>query len=66
MHWIQAKKSHEDAQPVIKVKVVADGRAEIEGDDLKLTPGITTLATSVRRSAWAAAPNGGRSITCCT
>ena len=40
MHWIQAKKSHEDAQPIIKVKVVAvhdDGRAEIEGHDLKLT-----------------------------
>jgi hypothetical protein len=32
MHWIQAKKSHEDAQPIIKVKVTAvhdDGRAEI-------------------------------------
>jgi len=31
MHWIQGKKSHEDAQPIIKVKVVAvhdDGRAE--------------------------------------
>jgi hypothetical protein len=40
MHWIQGKKSHEDGQPVIKVKVVAvhdDGRVEIEGDDLKLT-----------------------------
>ena len=40
MHWIQAKKSHEDGQPIIKVKVVAvhdDGRVEIEGDDLKLT-----------------------------
>ena len=40
MHWVQAKKSHEDAQPIIKVKVVAvhdNGRAEIEGDDLKLT-----------------------------
>jgi hypothetical protein len=40
MHWIQAKKSHEDAQPIIKAKVVAvhdDGRAEIEGDELKLT-----------------------------
>jgi hypothetical protein len=32
--------AHEDAQPIIKVKVVDvhdDGRAEIEGDDLKLT-----------------------------
>jgi hypothetical protein len=40
MHWIQGKKSHEDGQPVIKVKVVAvhdDGRVEIQGDDLKLT-----------------------------
>jgi len=40
MHWIQGKKSHEDGQPVIKVKVVAvhdDGHVEIEGDDLKLT-----------------------------
>ena len=40
MHWIQAKKSHEDDQPVVKVKVVAvhdDGRVEIEGVDLKLT-----------------------------
>jgi hypothetical protein len=39
-HWIQAKKSHEDGQPIIKVKVVAvddDGRVEIEGHDLKLT-----------------------------
>ena len=40
MHWIQGKKSHEDAQPIIKVKVVAvhdDRRAEIESHDLKLT-----------------------------
>jgi hypothetical protein len=40
MHWIQAKKSYEDGQPIIKVKVTAvhdDGRAEIEGDDVKLT-----------------------------
>ena len=40
MHWIQAKKSHEDAQPIIKVKVVAvhdDGRAGIEGHNLELT-----------------------------
>jgi hypothetical protein len=40
MHWIQLKKSHEDGQPIIKVKVVAvheDGRVEIEGNDLKLT-----------------------------
>ncbi len=40
MHWIQAKKSHEDGQPIIKVNVVAvhdDGRVEIEGRDLKLT-----------------------------
>jgi hypothetical protein len=40
MHWIQLKKSHEDGQPIIKVKVVAvhdDGRVEIEGHDLKLT-----------------------------
>ena len=40
MHWIQFKKSHEDGQPIIKVKVVAvhdDGHVEIEGGDLKLT-----------------------------
>ena len=40
MRWIQAKKSHEDGQPIIKVKVAAvhdDGRLEIESDDLKLT-----------------------------
>ena len=40
MHWIEGKKSHEDGQPNIKVKVVAvhdDGRVEIEGDELKLT-----------------------------
>jgi hypothetical protein len=40
MHWIQGKKSLEDGQPIIKVKVVAvhdDGRVEIEGDDLELT-----------------------------
>jgi hypothetical protein len=40
MHWIQGKKSLEDGQPIIRVKVVAvhdDGRAEIEGHDLKLT-----------------------------
>jgi hypothetical protein len=40
MHWIQAKKSHEDGQPIIKVKVVAvhdDGRVEIEGRDVQLT-----------------------------
>jgi len=40
MHWIQGKKSHDDGQPIIKVKVVAvhdDGRVEIEGDELKLT-----------------------------
>jgi hypothetical protein len=39
MHWIQAKKSHEDGQPIIKVTVVAvhdDGRVEIEGNDLKM------------------------------
>ncbi|MCV7401284.1 hypothetical protein H7K24_14090 [Mycobacterium fragae] len=40
MHWIQRKKSHEDGQPIIKVKVVAvhdDGHVEIEGGDLRLT-----------------------------
>src|ERR1700679_104384 len=40
MHWIQGKKSHEDEQPIIKVKLVAvhdDGHLEIQGDDLKLT-----------------------------
>jgi hypothetical protein len=40
VHWIQAKKSHEDDQRVVKVKFVAvhdDGRVEIEGVDVKLT-----------------------------
>jgi hypothetical protein len=40
MHWIQWKKSHEEGQPIIKVKIVAvhdDGRVEIEGGDLKAT-----------------------------
>jgi len=40
MHWIQTKKSHEDGQPIIKVKVTAvhdDGHVEIEGADLKPT-----------------------------
>ena len=40
MHWIQRKKSCEDGQPIVKVKVVAvhdDGCVEIEGDDVKLT-----------------------------
>ena len=40
MHWIQGKKSHEDAQPIINVKVVAvhdDGRVDIEARDLNLT-----------------------------
>jgi len=40
MHWIQAKKSHEDDQPIINVKVTAvhdNGRVEIEGNELKLT-----------------------------
>ena len=38
-HWIQGKKSHEDGQPIFKVKVVAvrdDGRVEIEGHDSNL------------------------------
>ncbi|HZE16360.1 MAG TPA: hypothetical protein VE197_11970 [Mycobacterium sp.] len=41
MPWIQGKKSLEDGQPIIEVKVVAvhdDGRVEIEGQNLKLTP----------------------------
>jgi hypothetical protein len=40
--WIQGKKSHEDGEPIIKVKVVAvhtDGRVEIEGRDMQLTLG---------------------------
>jgi len=38
VHWIQAKKSVEDQQPVIDVAVVVhdDGRVGIEGDELKL------------------------------
>jgi hypothetical protein len=45
MHWIQGKKSHEDGQPVIKVKVVAvhdDGRVEIEGDECTPPPRTST------------------------
>ncbi len=40
MHWIQGKKSHEDGQPIIQVKVIAvrdNGHVEIEGHELKLT-----------------------------
>jgi hypothetical protein len=38
-HWIRAKKSVEDQQPVTDVAVVLhdDGRVGIEGDELKLT-----------------------------
>ena len=67
MHWIQGKKSHEDGQPIIKVKVVAvhdDGRAEIEGDELKLTLWYHDPDRLRRRSSSVAAPNGSRSITC--
>ena len=39
VHWIQAKKSVEEQQPVIDVAVVVhdDGRIDIQGDDLNLT-----------------------------
>jgi hypothetical protein len=40
IHSIQMKKSWEDHQPIIPVKVVAvhdDGRVQIEGSDVKLT-----------------------------
>ncbi|WP_141562732.1 hypothetical protein [Mycobacterium neglectum] len=40
MHWIHGKKSFEDGQPIIRVKVVAvkdDGYIDIEGDGLELT-----------------------------
>jgi hypothetical protein len=39
MHWIQAKKSWEDEQPMIDVSIVVhlDGRIDLEGDDLKVT-----------------------------
>ena len=39
VHWIQAKKSVEEQQPVIDVAVVVhdDGRVDIHGDDLNLT-----------------------------
>jgi hypothetical protein len=39
LHWIQGKKSHEDGQPVIRVKVVAvhdDRHVDIEGNDFEL------------------------------
>ena len=40
MHWIQMKKSREDDQPIIPVKVVAvqdDGRVDIDSSDGELT-----------------------------
>ena len=39
VHWIQAKKSVEEEQPVIDVAVVVhdDGRVDIEGDELNRT-----------------------------
>ena len=39
VHWIQAKKSAEEGQPVIDVAVVVhdDGRVDIQADDLNLT-----------------------------
>jgi hypothetical protein len=39
MHWIQAKKSWEDEQPMIDVSIMVhhDGRVDLEGDELKLT-----------------------------
>jgi hypothetical protein len=39
MHWIQAKKSWEDEQPMIDVSIVVhhDGRVDLEGDELTLT-----------------------------
>lgn len=51
LHSIQGKKSHEDGQPIIKVKVVTvhdDGFVEVEGHELKLRlwyhdPVITSL-----------------------
>ena len=38
MHWIQAKKSWEDEQPMIDVSIVVhhDGHIDLEGDELKL------------------------------
>ena len=38
VHWIQAKKSAENPQPVIDVSIVVhpDGRVDFEGDELKL------------------------------
>jgi hypothetical protein len=39
MHWIQAKKSWEDEQPMIDVSIVVhhDGRVDLEGYELTLT-----------------------------
>jgi hypothetical protein len=39
MHWIQAKKSWEDEQPVIDVSIVVhlDGRVDLEGYEVKVT-----------------------------
>jgi hypothetical protein len=39
MHWIQAKKSWEDEQPMIDVSIMVhhDGRVDLEGNELKLT-----------------------------
>ena len=52
VHWIQAKKSVEEEQPVIDVAVVVhdDGRVGIEGDELKLT--MWNHDPDRLRSAW--------------
>ena len=67
VHWIQAKKSMEDQQPVIDVAVVVhdDGRVGIEGDELKLTMWNHVACASAsrrvrnRRSATVAPGAGG-------
>jgi hypothetical protein len=69
MHWIQAKKSHEDRQPIHKVRIVAvhdDGQVEIEGHDLKLTLWYhdpDQLRSALRFGGYA---DGSPSFTCWT
>jgi hypothetical protein len=61
VHWVQAKKSREPGQPVIRVTVTAvhdDGRVELEGDDLKATmwhhdpAHLRSVLSAGRRSEW--------------
>ena len=59
VHWIQAKKSAEEEQPVIYVSVVVhdDGQIDIEGHDLSLVmwnhdPARLRSALGYRARGW--------------